>query len=246
MTLRELLTELRSTLLRDTSTAVEGGAEGQLWADASLVMYIRDAEEKFAAGTMCLRDASTAAVTQVTLVAGQADYPLDPTVLAVQRAACGAVQLGRTSVASMLGATSDLHPGTPTTTPTCEGAPLWFYTDRENGSIGVYPVPSATEDGTVVYLQVLRLPLVPLSLNDLDASPEIPREYHLDLLEWAAWRALRNHDADIDGDANNISIVMARSSAHKKRFEEAIAECKRRMKQFNTNHVAFGVRSNWS
>ncbi|MNX63515.1 hypothetical protein D3C86_945160 [compost metagenome] len=118
-----------------------------------------------------------------------------------------------------------------------------FYTDRENNSLGLAPVPT---EAATLHLQVLRRPLVPLSLNDLDAAPEIPEEYHLDLLEWAAWRALRNHDADLDGDANNIGIVMARSSAHKKRFEDAVAECKRRMKYHNTQHVAFGVNANWS
>ena len=87
---------------------------------------------------------------------------------------------------------------------------------------------------------------VPAEVDALDAEPEVPDEYHLDLLEWATWRALRNHDADIDGDPANISIVMARSSSHKKRFDEAVAECKRKNKYMNTQHVEFGVRANWS
>ena len=78
------------------------------------------------------------------------------------------------------------------------------------------------------------------------AEPEIPEEFHLDLVEWGAWRALRNHDADIDGNPDNIAIVMARASAHKKRFEEAVAECKRKFKYLNTQHVEFGVNANWS
>lgn len=246
MTLAELLTELRERVLRDVSTAVAAGADGQLWSDSALALYLRDAEEKFAAGTLCLRDASAAAVTQITLSAGQTDYTLDRRVLVVYAANQGATHLGRTSYAARFGARAELSPAMAFTAPTNTGQPLVFYTDREAHKLGVYPAPDASSAGVPLTLQVARLPLTPLSLSNLAAEPEIPAEYHLDLVEWAAWRALRNHDADIDGDANNISVVMARSSAHRKRFEDAVAECKRRFKYLNTQHVDFGVHANWS
>lgn len=246
MILRDLLTELRVNILRDASTAVTGGTEDSLWSDETLVRYIRDAEEKFAAQTLCLRDATTPALTRVTLVAGQADYALDRRTLAVYAAQHGRLQLGRTNYGTRLGAHADLVPAQAWLEPGDVGAPRQFYTDRETARIGLYPVPGDAEDGTTLILQVARRPLAPLSIADLDAEPEVPEDYHLDLLEWAAWRALRNHDADLDGDANNIGIVMARSGAHKKRFEDAVTECKRRLKYLNTQHVAFDVRANWS
>ncbi len=62
-------------------------------------------------------------------------------------------------------------------------------------------------------------PVIKFSLDDLDAHPEIPEDYHLDLPEWGAWRALRNWD--IDGEDR------AKAEAHQKRFNDAIMECKR-------------------
>lgn len=247
MILRDLLDELRSNILRDTSTALTSANDDALWSDAALVRYIREAEEKFAAGTLCLRDATTAALTQLTLVAGQTDYALDRRTLAVYSVKHGAVLLGHSSYATRFGAPADLSPAYARSEPGGDGNPRVFYTDRESFALGLYPTPDTTAAATPLRLQVARLPLTPLAISNLDAEPEIPAEYHLDLLEWAAWRALRNHDADVDGDPANLSIVMARTSAHKKRFEDAVAECKRRFKYLNTQHVTFGVQgNNWS
>ena len=84
MKLRELLSELRRNILRDASTATSGNvADGALWDDETLILYIRDAEEKFAAGTLCLRDSRTPALTQIALESGVSEYPVDKRVIAV-------------------------------------------------------------------------------------------------------------------------------------------------------------------
>jgi hypothetical protein len=247
MNLRELLDEARRNVLRDISTAVTRQNDDELWSDDALVMYIRDAEEKFAAGTLCLRDSKTAATCTITLADGVSEYLMDRRVIACYAATYnGNIALGRTSHATRFGARGDITPKTATREPMATGEPRLFYTDRDTGYIGFYPTPGAEQVGDTVRIQVARRPLVPLSTADMTAEPEIPDEFHLDLLEWAVWRALRNHDADIDGDPNNISIVMARASMHKKRFEGAMTECKRKMKYLNTQHVDFGVNANWS
>lgn len=248
MKLSELLGELRRNVLRDASTAANGrDVDDSLWSDDALLLYLRDAEEKFVTQTLCLRDSITPAVTQITLVEGQTDYALDPRVIACLSALYdGRFQLGRTNYGTRFGSDAQVTPNSATHEPQSIGEPRLFYTDKDTGYLGVYPIPGATQAGQLIRLQVARRPLEPLSKTDLDASPEIPDEWHLDLVEWGAWRALRNHDADIDGDPQNISIVMARASAHKKRFEEAIAECKRKMKYMTTQRVEFGGRANWS
>lgn len=247
MTLGELLAELRGNILRDVSTIVDGSDSDDLWTDESLIRYIRDAEEKFAAGTLCLRDSVTPALAQITLVSGQGDYTLDRRVIALYSALYnGNIQMGRCAYATRFGAGNNITPTSAYREPQGVGEPRIYYTDRDTGMVGFYPTPGTEQAGQIVRIQVARRPLVPLTKNDLEAEPEIPEEYHLDLLEWATWRALRNHDADIDGDPANISIVMARSSAHKKRFEDAIAECKRKAKYMSNQHVEFGVRANWS
>lgn len=248
MILRDLLAELRQNILRDVSTIVTGTSQDDyLWTDEALIRYIKDAEEKFAAGTLCLRDSVTTALTRITLIAGQTDYALDPRVASVYSALYnGNVRMGRSSFGTIFGAKGDITPNAAYYEPQSTGQPRLYYTDGDTNSIGFYPTPSAAEAGQTIRIWVSRRPLVPLSKNDLDAEPEIPEEYHLDLLEWAAWRALRNHDADIDGDPQNISIVMARANSHRNRFNEAVAECKRKVKYLQTQHVEFGVNTNWS
>lgn len=248
MILRDLLAELRQNILRDVSDIVTAPSQDELlWTDEALIRYINDAEEKFAAGTLCLRDSKTAAITQITLVAGQAEYDLDRRLVSVYNARYGtSVRLGRSSFATLFGAKGEITPSAAYYEPNSTGQPRLYYTDGDTNSIGFYPTPSAAEAGQTIRLWTSRRPLVPLSKNSLDASPEVPEEYHLDLLEWAAWRALRNHDADIGGDPANISIVMARANSHKSRFNEAVVECKRKVKYLQTQHVEFGVNTNWS
>lgn len=247
MNLRDLLTELRKNILRDISTAVDGRvSDGALWDDDSLILYIRDAEEKFATGTLCLRDSINAEVAKVQIIAGETDYKLDRRVIAVYSAQFdGRINMGRTTYSTRYGSVPNVTPTGASYESQETGDPRLFYTDKDSGYVGFFPTPSADAAGKDVRLQVARLPLNPLTRNDLNAEPEIPQEYHLDLLEWATWRALRNHDADIDGDPANIQIVMARASQHKKRFEDAVAECKRKIKYLTTQHTAFGVNANW-
>lgn len=239
MTLEDLLDELRSNILRDVSTGVDQELDGSLWSDTTLVRYINDAQDKFAARTLCLRDAVTPEVTQITLVAGQQHYDLHPSVRAVLGARMAPNRrLSRTTYGF------GLHNGrqelaTRSAYLECQrtGVPEVFFTDYQRNSIGFSPVPDASADAAVVYMQVARLPLEPLSVNALNAEPEIDSEYHLDILEWAAWRALRNHDVDAEN--------MNKASAHKTRFEDAIKELERRVRQQLAQEFQFYVDRNW-
>lgn len=245
MTLRELLDELRTNILRDVSTAANGRIkDGSTWTDVALLRYIRDAEAKFVSQTMCLRDSRTPVVAQIQLVAGQAEYDLDPRVVSVHAAQLGdSVVLGRSNWGTRFGGFGHLTPNTSYTAPQEVGQPRIYYTDRDTKSIGFYPTPSPQQDGVVVRMQVARMPLTPMS--GMDDVSEIPEQYHLDLVEWAAWRALRNHDPDIDGANEALALLRARTEQHRTRFEAAVAECKRQFKHLNVQQVEFGPRANW-
>ena len=245
MTLRELLDELRSNILRDVSSAADGRVnDGSLWTDSALLRYIRDAEAKFVSQTLCLRDSRTTEITQITMVEGQSEYDLDPRVVSILAAQLdGRVVLGRTTWASRFGADPALSPNTSYTAPDESGQPRIYYTDRDSNAIGFYPKPSEHTAGKIVRLQVARMPLAPLKA--MDDVPEIPEQYHLDLVEWAAWRALRNHDPDIDGSNDVLALLRARTEQHRTRFEAAVAECKREFKYLNVQQVEFAPRANW-
>lgn len=95
----------------------------------------------------------------------------------------------------------DMYNGLP------PGKPLAFDTDEgvgvdTNGSSGVmsmrvYPIPSTYYAPATIAMRVARLPLVPLTVKNMDAVPEVPAIYHLYLLEYAAYLALRISDIDL-------------------------------------------------
>ena len=82
MKLSELLDELRDGILHDVSNQI-AGASDYLWTDARLVRYINEAQRRFARLSLTIRDATTPEVCNVVLRAGQSQYDLHPSVLAV-------------------------------------------------------------------------------------------------------------------------------------------------------------------
>ena len=229
MTLQELVDELRANILRDASSLLSGTANDKMWADASLVRYIDDACYRWAKRTFCLRDGTTTAVTQLTLVADQAYYTCHTSVLGVLSARydidtadlsrVGHSILSRTPIPDestyFPNAITQLSPGRPLAWSTDE----YLTIDSEmTPALRVYPVPTTAEAGKKLYLRVIRKPLVHLSAASMSTqTPEIPTDYHLDLLDWAAYRALRN----VDADAGNLGVA----DKFKTRFDEAIKEC---------------------
>jgi hypothetical protein len=236
---KELVDELRKNLLRDISDEVGPRTDDQLWDNVSLVRYINDGQNQFATKTLCFRDETTPALTRLTLVEGQAQYDLDPRVRVVLSArVAGERVLSRTTYGGLYSAAGDVTLAYSIPDDHPNAAPRQFYTDRETGKLGVFPSPDAEWAGKTLVLRVARLPLRPLTYNNLDQVPEVREEYHLDILEWAAWRALRNHD--VDGEN------MAKASAHKKRFDDAVKELSREAKRLLMQDFQFDQRSTTS
>lgn len=233
-----MLDELRGNMLRDVSDEVGGqSGDGDLWSDRTLVRYIEDGVVRFAVQTCCLRDDTTPELTQITLQSGVEQYALDPRVIAVLNARFpGTYFLSRTTYGGLFSNRGDLTSGNPVR-DSYAGCPRQFYTDRQTGHLGVFPTPGEQEDGKVIHLRVARKPLAPLTTNDLKAVPEIPEEYQLDVLDWAAYRALRNHDADAEN--------MAKANSHKKRFEDTVVELSRQAKRLLAQDIQFDLRANW-
>lgn len=231
MKLEDLLSELRENILHDRSDRVEGSSD-YLWSDATLVRYINEAQNRFAKRGLVLRDASTAEVCQVTLADGVANYTLHPKVVAVLSArheddSVDLSRLGHSEIDTYrvpdthyfdLTNVSHLNPGKP----------LCFTTDEEvkaddNESYGVinmrvYPTPDADQNGKKIYLRVARLPLEELKVTALSRHPEIPAEHHLEMLDWAAYLALRV--VDIDAGAP------MRAAEFRESFEQHVQEAR--------------------
>lgn len=235
---KELLDELQDQILRDVSDSV-GGASDRLWSRAALIRYLNEGYNRFARQTLLLRDATTPALVEVTLVAGQASYALSPKVVAVLSAkvASKGYPMKRTTHENLNAGDINSTAPPPTGAAVQPGEPFFFTTDEAVRTLTVYPPPSDEFDGELVQLRVCRLPLKAITEDTLDAELELPADYHLDIAEWAAYRAYRNHDVDAES--------MTKAERHKARFTEAVGEAKQEAKRQMFAPLQFHFAATW-
>lgn len=237
MKLQELVDELRENVLRDISDAVNTDTSSYLLSDKSLVRYLNEAQNRFADKTQCLRDETTPAVTRLALVAGIDSYALDPRVVAVLGARTRQRHLRLRPYGSIVTTRGNFNTGYPLDTEVSDGSPTYYYTDRETGKIGLWPAPNPDFALNELILRVARLPLKPLVAEDLSAIPEVPEQYHMSLVDWAAYRCLTNNDIELQDQI--------KANSRKNRFNETVEELKKDSKRLLLNEIAFDVNSNW-
>lgn len=223
MTLAELLNYLRGSVLNDRTSRVSGASD-YLWTDADLITNINEAQRRFASRSLILRDGTTDAVTKVTLAEGQDIYELHASVLGV---ISGSVvgqpndlnRVGHAFLAAQR-ATSENWVDPRVYFGRAPGPTLAFSTDEDlspdsegslaNVTLRIYPKPTAREDGNVLRLRVVRKPIRIFTVADLEdptAIPEIPVDHHIEMLDWAAYLALRIVDDDAGVPARAIEFM---------------------------------------
>lgn len=245
MTLGELLELLRGSILNDRTDRV-GGSSDYLWEDETLITYINEAQRRFAVRGLVLRDGTTPEMTEVELLTGVSTYMLNPAVLAVisARGLTSRADLRRVGHALLNAyrpASSDTWDDPQGYTGLPAGPPLAFSTDEELSYDGgnslstitmrVYPTPSAVQNTQVLKLRVVRKPA---KLVDLDDISEIPEDHHIEMLDWAAYLALRI--VDDDAGATKRGAEFAQS------FEAHVIEAKAQAmrKMFAPTQMGFG------
>lgn len=223
MTLQELLDELKLNILHDRSDRVDGTPD-YLWSDETLIRYIDQAYRRFARRALCIRDNTMS----VTLQAGVSEYTLDASVLGIisakytgdvaDLARAGHAQLDTYHMPDPYffdpSQLSSMPPGKPLAYATDETIGL---DDNDSTSaivMRIFPVPSA-DYVQPVKLRVVRMPLEHLTSANMSAVPEIPEDHHLEILDWAAYLALRI--VDVDGG------MPALADKFKATFEESVA-----------------------
>lgn len=204
----DLLSELRENILHDRSDQVAGVSD-QLWSDDTLIRYMNEAQRRFAMESLVIRD-STSTATSVTLVQGQDEYVLDPSVISVisVKYANDKTDLARAGHSALSTYTqpdtyffdpsqmASLPPGKVLAFSTDESVSTDDYDSMSVVTMRVYPAPDAANAGQVLRLRIVRLPMDDLSVETPKAVPEIPAIHHLDMLDWAAYLALRMVDRD--------------------------------------------------
>lgn len=251
----ELLAELREHMLRDVSDQV-AGASDYLWSDNALIRYINEGQIRFARQTKCIRDAVTPSVCQFTTVDSQEFYTLDPHVVSILsiRMTGDTADLARAGHADLdtyrqpdtyffdPGQLSQMPPGKPVAWTTDEGIFQETGASYRAIQLRLYPMPIVPYAGIVGNMRVARLPLTVLSLSAPDVVPEVPEEHHMDMLNWAAYLALRGVDLDVAGGG-----AWDRAKEFRAAFDDAVADMKRdaQSKMFRPLQWAFG-RNGWS
>lgn len=239
MNLQQLLNTLRHDILGDRSDRVEGTPD-YLWSDNFLIMAINSAQRRFARRGLIIRD-GTSEATAVNLKTGVNEYPLHPSVLAVMSARLTGdnADLARASHAALdsyrvpdtyfwdPAQLAALPPGKPLAFATDEYLSTDDYDSMSVVTLRVYPTPTATYNGQTVNLRVVRMPLEDLTSANMQAVPEIPEDHHLEMLDYAAYLALRivDHDAGnpMRGEqfkaAFEENVKLARDNAIRKMFQ---------------------------
>lgn len=238
----DLLSELRDNILRDRSTIVSGPSD-RLWSDESLMRYINEAYFLFARRSMTLVDKTTPAVTQIVLRADVRDYPLHPSIVEVLSARLASAQYDMIRAAhALLDSPENIPPslvvGYQPIARLVGAAPRAFTVDEDSATFRVHPTPDSVFDRVKVLLRVARKPLTRLSLDRLDECPEVPEEYHLPMLDWAAYLALSNHDAD----AESLNRASLRQQSFERTIAQSILDTRRRRRpaaawRFNVDYA---------
>lgn len=231
MILSDMLTYTASELLDDRTTLVDGDADS-LWSDSYLVRQFNQAQKILARRAWCIIEYGKTPAGIITLRTSISLYGVHPSVLKVFDAT-------PSTLSSPLGRSDDivLRSDTPHSdfnafevgeaaalASTEAGAPRSIASDAGTRMIRVYPTPTATENGVQVALKVARLPLVELTLEDTDAEPEIPSQWHMDLCTFAAGRALTL--PNIDGEQRSLGRELLAE------FNEVVKEARRDRQRF--------------
>jgi len=247
MQLGDLLAELRENILHDRSNRVAGDSD-LMWSDATLVRYINEAQKRFAREGLVIRDANNGVTASLALQTDVDEYACHPSVLAVISARITGDQadLARTGHSALdqyrqpdphffdVNSLSRLESGKPLAFTTDE----YLSEDSRGRSTAVtvrfYPTPNADYNGTEVKLRVLRMPVYDLTTADMCAEPEIPEVHHLEMLDWAAYLALRVVDLDA-GMPDRAMEFRASFEDHVRRARRAAMR-----KLFAPHHWGFG------
>ena len=235
MDTQELLQELRENILRDISDAESPTQSDFLWDTNTLLRYLNEAYFRFARLSKYIQDATTPEATEITLVPGQTEYPLHSSVLEILSARYGDLSLGITKTSVLNGDRRDMASPQPVYTSMKSHPVSIVVPDYELGVLKVAGEPKDSDAGETINLRITRLPLAKLKQND--PGPEIPEHMQLDILEWAAYRALRNHDFD----GENVR----KASSHRNRFEAAIEEAVEEFRSRTFTDAVFSPSWRW-
>jgi hypothetical protein len=194
MTAQELMDTVRLILSDELGVSAD-----QLWTDTELLEYANDAQKEASIRARLLVDSATAAIANVTMIAGTAIYTLDTRVIDIIRAKV----VGTTNPA-LYQTTKTVLDLTDDDWESTSGIPRSYIFEEISAhlkKLQLYPNPAAP--GTL-NLTVVRLPLADMAVGD---EPEIQEHLHSDLKFWMVYRAFQKQDTKVNQDAKTVGLT---------------------------------------
>lgn len=167
----------RDDLLKELRSVVDDAVRPYGWSDTRLINFLSEGQDKFCEQTGFWSDKSTYSIT--TLL-NETDYAIPARVIAVRSVWDGAREL--------VDGAQEKSPAVTTDTQ----RPLRYRTDLETGVLSLLEPPLAD---IVLSLRVHRRSKIRFSVDD--AELEIPEEFHLGVVEYAAYKAFGDHDREL-------------------------------------------------
>ena len=244
----------------DDRTQLVEGQEDSLWSDEFLVRQFNEAARILARRAWVIVEYGTPPAGVITLRTGVSLYPLHESVLRVYDGT-------PTTQVSPLGRTEDIQlrntnllsqaPGSDAfdayevgeraslagNVTNTAGPPLAFASDAASRTLRVFPPPTSVQNGLKVVMKIARLPIVELTLDNMDGEPEVPAEFHLQLCEYAAGKALTLPNVDADQKPEGRRLLEAFDKIVKEaRQERQRAEASTYRWNFASSTATLGTR----
>lgn len=199
-----------------------------LWPDNLLERYLNSAEKEASRRASLLFDDSTANDSEATplplcslaVVAGTGTYAISKKILRILN--CVPASTSKSIEKKTEDWLDDFYP----TWRDAEGDPVYYLEEKNRIRLVPQPVNNDT-----MQLTVVRLPLADMTIAGAE-SPEIPEEFHEDLIEWICHLAYLKQDSETED--------LSRSNMYESKFTQkfgpklsAITEINRRRKPRN-------------
>lgn len=213
MDLAEMLSHVREYL--DDYTDIIDGDPDRLWSDDSIVRHLNQGARILCRRAWAIIEYGKAPAGIIVLQAGKVLYDLHPSVLKVLDAtpSTQVAPLGRLTDIELrdpspIGSDAfDVGENAARESTALTGASLAFASDAGTRQMRVYPEPTATQNGVVVSLKIARLPIVELTLDDVDAEAETPREWDMPLCDYAVGKSLMRPNLDTQSKSDGRELL---------------------------------------
>jgi len=210
MTRTELLTELRE--------AVDDTAAPYMWSETRLRGFLSEGQDKF-----CEDTGLFVSLTPLILEEGKRDYDIPSRTIEVLEVFNGARPLRKWQTGQIPG----LEPGA--------GMPSAWQADAATGLLRFDRTPTAAQAGAELTLRRWHYSDTPLSssVDGVAAAPQLPERLQRACIEWAAYKLLRFHDAEVEGSPEALEHLQA--------YRDYVSEGKKWQRRHSSFEMSVGA-----